>query len=74
MEAVELRLRLSRDCSAQVVLRGTVTREAIAKLVALLELESDCFPSEDEPKDIKPPPRGPRPAPIARGPSEPEGA
>lgn len=41
-----LQYRISDDCKARVLFEGTVTREAIKKLIAYLELGLDDFPSK----------------------------
>ena len=47
-EPIELlKWRLSRECYAIVELRGVVTQEAIDKLIQLLQLMKDCFPTQE---------------------------
>lgn len=47
-ESIEsLRWRLSQECYAVLELRGVVTQEAIDKLIQLLQLMKDCFPSQE---------------------------
>jgi hypothetical protein len=44
----ELRFRISADSEALISFWGEVTQEAIEKLIKLLELSKDTFPSQDE--------------------------
>jgi hypothetical protein len=46
----ELRFKISSDSDARIIFRGEVTLEAIEKLIKLLELSKDTFPSVSEPK------------------------
>lgn len=46
----ELRFKISADSEARISFRGEVTAEAIEKLIKLLELSKDTFPSTSEPK------------------------
>lgn len=40
-----MKLQISPDCEARVQFRGSVTQEGIVKLIKLLELQQDNFPS-----------------------------
>lgn len=42
----ELKFRLSADSDVRLVFRGDVTQEAVTKLIKLLELSMDTFPSQ----------------------------
>jgi hypothetical protein len=44
----QLRFNISRDSEAQVIFTGPVTQEAIEKLAALLQLQKDTFPTQEE--------------------------
>lgn len=44
-ESVHLRLRISRECNAEIAFFGPVTEEAISKLIRHLELSKDDYPS-----------------------------
>ena len=46
----ELRFNLSTDSSARIVLSGSITQEAIRKLIKLLEISTDTFPSTMPPQ------------------------
>lgn len=52
--ASELRLKISRNCEAKVTFSGTVTQDAITKLVALLEMSKDTFPTGDDTSTAEP--------------------
>jgi hypothetical protein len=41
----ELSFKIAIDCTARVILKGKATQEAIDKLVALLDLQKDVFPT-----------------------------
>jgi len=43
-----IRLPIARDVRVDVHFTGTVTQEAIQKLIEILECEKDTFPSEEE--------------------------
>lgn len=42
----ELKFRLSADSDVRLIFRGDVTQEAVTKLIKLLELSMDTFPSQ----------------------------
>ncbi len=46
-EVTELMWRISQDCGVQIRFEGHVTREALQKLVALLDLSKDHYPSAE---------------------------
>jgi len=46
----ELRFKISANSEARIAFRGEVTAEAIDKLIKLLELSKDTFPSTSEPR------------------------
>jgi hypothetical protein len=46
-EAEELKWRISQDCGVQIRFEGHVTREALQKLVALLDLSKDDYPGRE---------------------------
>ena len=48
---VKLMWRISQDCGVQIRFEGHVTREALQKLVALLELSKDDYPSRERAAD-----------------------
>lgn len=48
---VKLMWRISQDCGVQIRFEGHVTREALQKLVALLELSKDDYPSRERTAD-----------------------
>jgi hypothetical protein len=43
-----LAFKISKDSEARIVFSGQVTQEAVAKLLALLELSKDTFPTQGE--------------------------
>ena len=57
-EQKEFPFMLTRKCEARVILTGTVTQEAIAKLCAVLELSKDTFPTQAELDDLESPTEG----------------
>lgn len=44
----ELKFRLSSDSDVKLIFRGEVTQQAVTKLIKLLELSMDTFPSETD--------------------------
>ena len=46
LERVDLKLKIGEDAYAILKLEGIVTQEAIAPLVALLQLQQDSFPTK----------------------------
>jgi hypothetical protein len=42
----ELKFRLSADSDVKLIFRGDVTQEAVTKLIKLLELSMDTFPTQ----------------------------
>jgi hypothetical protein len=42
-----LKVQVSVECHATIIFEGAVTREAIDKLIANLELARDCYPDSD---------------------------
>lgn len=44
----DLQFKLSRECSVFLCLTGQVTQEAIQKLIDILNLVRDTYPSSDE--------------------------
>jgi hypothetical protein len=48
MDDIGLDFKLSRDCSVHIVFVGTVTQEAIQKMILLLTEEEDAYPSTTE--------------------------
>lgn len=44
----ELKFRLSSDSDVKLMFRGDVTQEAVTKLIKLLELSMDTFPSQQD--------------------------
>jgi hypothetical protein len=48
-EDQELRFKISADSEARVIFRGEVTQQAIEKLMKLLDLSKDTFPSSGQP-------------------------
>jgi hypothetical protein len=49
----ELRFKISADSEARISFKGDVTAEAIEKLIKLLELSKDTFPSTSGPKPVR---------------------
>ncbi|MBD1879072.1 hypothetical protein [Coleofasciculus sp. FACHB-T130] len=41
-----LQWRLSEDCTVRIQFNGSVTQEAIKKLIAILELNTDVYPTK----------------------------
>lgn len=46
LERVDLKLKIGEDAYAILKFEGIVTQEAIVKLVALLQLQQDSFPTK----------------------------
>jgi hypothetical protein len=48
MKLTNLQFKLARDCGVFVCLAGEVTQEAIQRLIDLLNLSRDAYPTADE--------------------------
>lgn len=53
-----LQYRISDDCKARILFEGTVTQEAVRKLIAYLELGIDDFPLKNKNEQFIMPPMG----------------